>query len=79
MKHERPDYYSYLLRLWRENDRANIVGHQRRCEKQYVWRASLEDSLTRKRQGFSSLDDLFAFLQQETGAVEDGLEKVNDA
>jgi hypothetical protein len=75
MKKKRPNYFSYMLRLWRENN----AGHQHRCEKQHVWRASLEDSLTRKRQGFRSLDDLFVFLQKETGVVKDGAEKVDDA
>jgi hypothetical protein len=74
MKVKQPDYLSYLLRLWREKN----VGQRHRCEKQDVWRASLEDSLSRKRHGFQNLDDLFAFLQQETGVVKDGVETVDD-
>jgi hypothetical protein len=48
---------SYLLRLWRENgaDRPH-------------WRASLEKPYTSERQGFTSLTELFAFLEQETGS-----------
>ena len=48
------------------------------CDKPCVWRASLEDTLNQKRQGFSSLDDLVAFLRQETGVVKDGVEEVDD-
>jgi hypothetical protein len=70
MSKEQPDYLSYLLRLWRDIHRG---------EGQAVWHASLESSLTGKRQGFSSLDDLFAFLRQETRVVVDGAEKDNDA
>jgi hypothetical protein len=60
MANEQPDYLSYLLRLWREDD-----------EGQTAWRASLERSRTAKRQVFPSLDDLFEHLQQRTGAVLD--------
>ena len=49
-------YQSYLLRLWS----ARVDGET-------VWRASLESALTPQRQGFASLDDLFDFLQQQTG------------
>jgi hypothetical protein len=58
MPKEQRDYLSYLLRLWRNGDRA-----------QSAWRASLEDSLASERQSFASVDDLCAFLRQETGAV----------
>jgi len=52
----RSQYLSYLLRLWRENgdDRPQ-------------WRASLEWPRTERRQSFSTLAGLFAFLEQETG------------
>jgi hypothetical protein len=53
----RPDYLSFLLRLWRESG------------EEAVWRASLEDSHTGERMGFASLEDLVAFLRQQ---VEDG-------
>ena len=63
MSNEQPDYFSYLLRLWREK-------RQRRM----VWRASLQGSLTGKRQNFASLEELFVFLRRQTGAEcdEDG-------
>jgi len=51
---ERRDYLSYLLRLWR-------VGKENA-----VWRASLESPHTGERIGFASLDELFAFLRQQT-------------
>ena len=58
MGKEQLDYISYLLRMWR----ANGEGKE-------VWRASLENPHTGERLGFASLDKLFAFLQQQTGAV----------
>lgn len=58
MPFEPSPYLAYMLRLWR----AKSVGKP-------TWRASLESSLTGERQGFASLDELFAFLQQETDAV----------
>ena len=49
-------YRSYLLRLW----------HTHR-EGAPVWRASLEDPLTKEVLRFDSLPDLFAFLGVQTG------------
>lgn len=49
-------YRSYLLRLWAT-----------RSKRQLIWRASLEDPHTGKRQGFASLRDVFAFLEKEIG------------
>jgi hypothetical protein len=48
-------YLSYLLRLWETQSEGALV-----------WRASLESALTGERQGFASLADLIAFLEQET-------------
>ena len=53
-------YQSYLLRLWS----AGVNGET-------VWRATLESALTPQRQGFASLDDLFDFLQRQTGLSSD--------
>ena len=58
MSSEQPEYMSYLLRLWRD-DGEGATG----------WRASLESSLTGKRQVFASLDELFDFLRRQTGAM----------
>lgn len=55
---EQHDYLSYLLRLWREGD-----------EGRPVWRASLKSSRTGEKVGFGSLEELFEFLQRETGTI----------
>ena len=60
MSQEHPIYLSYLLRLWSES-----------VHDETVWRASLESALAGQRQGFSSLDDLFGFLRQETSVSSD--------
>jgi hypothetical protein len=54
------DYVAYLLRLWRV-----------RSDGKTAWRASLESAHTGERQGFTSLDDLFRFLRQQTGVSSD--------
>lgn len=47
------NYYSYLLRLWREDDAA-------------PWRASLEDPHTGQRRNFARLQDVFKAVEEET-------------
>jgi hypothetical protein len=47
------NYFSYLLRVWRENDTA-------------PWRASLEDAHTGERRNFARLQDLFKAVESET-------------
>ncbi|MBI5566133.1 MAG: hypothetical protein HY870_14650 [Chloroflexi bacterium] len=47
------NYFSYLLRLWREGDAV-------------PWRASLEDPHTGQRRNFARLQDLFKVLEEET-------------
>ena len=49
-------YRSYLLRLWRERGSASIH-----------WRASLQDPHSGERMGFAHLDELVAFLREQTG------------
>jgi hypothetical protein len=49
-----PTYLSFMLRLYRVGD-----------DEEPVWRMSLEDTLTRERKGFASLQDLCEFLQQQ--------------
>jgi len=56
MSSEKQRYLAYMLRLWQ------ISGEDRP-----TWRASLEDAHTGARQGFASLDALFAFLEERTG------------
>ena len=58
MSNEQPEYMSYLLRLWRD-DGEGATG----------WRASLESSLTGKRQVFACLEELFDFLRRQIGAL----------
>jgi hypothetical protein len=53
---EPPDYFAYLLRLWREKG-----GETAR------WRASLQDPHSGERVGFAHLDELVAFLRERTG------------
>jgi hypothetical protein len=47
------NYFSYLLRLWRESDAK-------------PWRASLEDAHTGERRNFARLQDLFKAIEEET-------------
>jgi hypothetical protein len=58
MEGEERRYISYLLRLW-----------QIKSEGKLIWRVSLENPLTHKRQGFASLEELFNFLEQEIGCL----------
>jgi len=60
MEKGRPDYLSYLLRLWRVSD-----------DDKPVWRASLHDPQTGQRTGFAGLEALFDYLQQQTGMALD--------
>ena len=46
---------SYLLRLWRA-DQPEVSN----------WQASLEEPHTRRRIGFASLEELFAFLVSQS-------------
>ena len=56
MPQDRPRYLSYLLRLWQ------VKGRQG-----WTWQASLESPATGKRRGFQTIDDLAAFIQEQTG------------
>ncbi|MBN1484136.1 MAG: hypothetical protein JXA37_05390 [Chloroflexia bacterium] len=51
-------YQSYLLRLWCENHGEN-------------WRAMLECTSSKGRYSFSSLENLFAFIQKQTQSPPD--------
>jgi hypothetical protein len=50
-------YFSYLLRLWQAGTGQGAA-----------WRASLEEIPTGERRAFASLDDLFAYLREQTRA-----------
>ena len=49
-------YQAYLLRVWCATDTSGAAA----------WRAALEDVHTGRRQGFGSLEQLLAFLLEET-------------
>jgi hypothetical protein len=55
------NYQSYLLRLWRTT-----------CDRQTIWRASLENPHTGQRLGFASLEALFDHLRARTAQTEKG-------
>ena len=83
MSGEKSGYLSYLMRLWQDNDDdrqcpESRVLHVRKGR--MVWRASLESARTGRRQSFASLDDLLAFLRQQTAVVSDanGSEKAGE-
>jgi hypothetical protein len=61
MAKKKRSYIAYLLRLWRERS-AGV----------YIWRASLEDPHTGRRQGFADLDRLLNFLKEQTARGEQG-------
>jgi len=63
MTEERPDYLSYLLRMWRAQEK-----------RREVWRASLQHVETGERVSFRSLDELFAFLRRQGGTMPDAEE-----
>jgi hypothetical protein len=61
-----PEYLSFLLRLWQVDG-----GDKQAGAGATIWRASIENPLTGERRGFASLDALFVFLRQQTGALSD--------
>ena len=60
MREEHHHYTSYILRLWQVSN-----------DEQPVWHASLEDPLSGQRMAFATLDDLCAFLREETAVKRD--------
>ncbi|MGC9357807.1 MAG: hypothetical protein ACP5GX_08070 [Anaerolineae bacterium] len=54
--HERPDYLSYLMRLWRV-----------RSGDETTWRASLQSARSGETHYFADLDRLCTFLRDQTG------------
>jgi hypothetical protein len=66
MAQERPDYLSYLLRLWREGGN----GQSQNEAAEAAWRMSIETPAGESH-GFTSLDDLLGFLRQQIGARPD--------
>jgi hypothetical protein len=71
----RPDYLSYLLRLWQVSGDGEPPDMGRKA----IWRASLESTRTGERRGFASLDELFDFLREQTGEqVEETVKERSD-
>jgi hypothetical protein len=50
---QQPTYFSYLLRLWQEDEQGD------------AWRMSLENVHNGELRGFAKLNDLFEFLKHE--------------
>ena len=61
MGSEQRQYVAYLLRLWQ------VTSAGRR-----VWRASLQTVHMGERQGFASVAQLIAFLQEQTRSPDQG-------
>jgi len=57
-------YRAYILRLWQERPASP--------DRSAVWRFSVEDTRTRQRQGFGSLEKLTAYLRARMEAGEWG-------
>lgn len=57
---EHPNYLSYLMRLWR-------ADREPQATQETTWRASLESAQTGATVAFANLEDLFAFLREQTG------------
>jgi hypothetical protein len=53
-------YFSYLLRIWWLNRSEGLSS-----SKENIWRVSLECTRSRKKVTFTSLEDLFCFLQDQ--------------
>lgn len=56
-------YQSYLLRMWLAGDKDKMV-----------WRASLESPHSGERTNFATLEELFSFLERQTGQSADPIE-----
>ena len=59
-------YLSYLLRLWQQG------GGERP-----LWQASLESPQGGDRLGSASLEDLYGYLEGQTGSSSPGLERLD--
>jgi hypothetical protein len=66
-------YLAYLLRLWQEG--ASPGG--KALGERPLWRASLERPQSGERLGFASLEDLFSFLEEETGSDASGSKRAD--
>jgi hypothetical protein len=64
-------YLSYLLRLWQASA-GSSDPHGGTPRDPPLWRASLERPQSGVRLGFASLQELFVFLENETGSTPSG-------
>ena len=60
MNDQKNSYLAYLLRLWQVESKDGIA-----------WRATLQSPHTGEHKGFDSLEELFVFLQEQTGITSD--------
>ena len=58
---DKPHYRAYMLRLWDEQTRPDLPGD---------WRFSLEDARSGYRLGFSSLEAMIDYLQNEIASFD---------
>jgi hypothetical protein len=75
MSGEPSGYLSYLVRLWQDNDDDMPCPEDRALHPRKgktAWRASVESARTGRRRSFASLDDLCAFLMEQTRLVSGG-------
>jgi hypothetical protein len=66
----RSTYLSYLVRLWRAEGRVG-PAEPGAAAPSAVWRVSVESAQTGETAMFADLDDLFAFLKDQTGTGPD--------
>ncbi|MFQ5435484.1 MAG: hypothetical protein ACE5FD_11465 [Anaerolineae bacterium] len=60
------NYQAYLLRLWRDGEKQ-------------PWRALLENPHTGEQCGFANLEQLFAYLEEQTKPGQDGVSRRKQA
>ena len=64
---EQQRYFAYMLRLWQVSS-----------DRDPIWRASVESPHSGERHGFTNLERLFAFLEEQTGGQPKGKEQPKD-
>jgi hypothetical protein len=72
---EQRRYLAYLLRLWQESGGKWAHGDAHRDAP--LWRASLERPQGGERLGFASLEDLYAYLDAQTGSSSSGSQRLD--
>jgi hypothetical protein len=65
MTEEQINYRSFMIRMWQVKD-----------DDQPTWRASIEVVDSGEQYGFTSLDEMFAFLEEQTRAWENNQETI---